>query len=148
MKKLHSMMIMFAIMVTALGFTACSDDDDDKGKVEASIVGEWELIDIYVDPIEAKEQGVVTANVGLIIEFASNMRYKEDGDDSGSWKIDGNHLYLTPDTFPVPYDITILQLNDTTLKIEVKYTGFLYNEQTNDVEETKITVQQTYKKIS
>ena len=148
MKKLHSMMMMLAIMVTALGFAACSDDDDDKGKVEASIVGKWELIDIYIDPIEAKEQGVVTANVGLIIEFTSNGKYFIDDGEIGSWKIDGNYLYTKADNLPIPARCTILQLNNTILKIEMKYTGFLYNEQTNDVEETKITVQQTYKKIS
>lgn len=33
MKKLLSMMMMLAIMVTALGFTACSDDDDSGGSI-------------------------------------------------------------------------------------------------------------------
>lgn len=149
MKKLHSILMMLAIMVAALGFTACSDDDDDKGKVEASIVGEWELIDNYVDPIEAEEQGFVTPNdLGTIIEFASNGRCFEDGNDSGSWKIDGNRLYITSDAFPIPVSYTILQLNDTTLKMEMKITGNLYNEQTDDFEEVEVTIQTTYKKIS
>ena len=55
MKKLHSILMMLAIMVTALCFTACSDDDDDKGKVEASIVGVWEITAYDVDPIEMVE---------------------------------------------------------------------------------------------
>ena len=138
-----------AIMVAALGLTACSDDDDDKGKVEASIVGKWELIDNYVDPIEAEEQGVIVPNdLGTIIEFASNGKCFENGNNSASWKIDKNRLYITSDAFPVPVSYTILQLNDTTLKIEMKISGFIYNERTDDIEEVEITVQTTYKKIS
>lgn len=147
MKKLHSILMMLAIMVTALGFTTCSDDDDDKGKVEASIVGEWELIDNYVDPIEAEEQGFVVPNdLGTITEFTSNGKYFEDNGESGSWKIDGNYLYVTSDDLPIPVRYTILQLNNTTLKIEMKITGPIYNEQTDDIEKIEVTVQQTYKK--
>ena len=44
MKKLYSIMMMLAMMVAALSFTACGSDDDevDNGNVEASIVGVWE----------------------------------------------------------------------------------------------------------
>ena len=149
MKNLHSIMMLLALMVTAYGFTACSDDDD-KGSVDASIVGRWELIADDVDPEEAVEQGVVVPRVelGTIIEFKSNGRYSEDGDESGSWKTDGNRLYVTSDDLPVPVEHTILQLNDTTLKFEMKVTVYLYDERTEGLKETKVTIQWTCKRIS
>ena len=142
-------MMLLALMVTAFGFTACSDDDDDKGSVDASIVGRWELIANDVDPEEAVEQGVVVpAELGTIFEFKSNGRYSEDGDESGSWKTDGNRLYVTSDDLPVPVEYTILQLNDTTLKVEMKITVYLYDERTEGLKETKVTIQATNKRIS
>lgn len=153
MKKLHSIMMLFAIMVTALGFTACSDDDDDnKGGVEASIVGKWEHISTDVDPIEALEQGFEEKDIS-VIEYTSKGKYfgySENGDkvESGSWTLDGNLLYATDDTLPIPFTFTILQLTETTLKFETKVTTLLYNEQTEELEETEVTIQSTYTRIS
>lgn len=149
MKKLHSIMMLLALMVTALGFTACSDDDEDKGGVDASIVGRWEFTAYDVDPEEAVDQGVVVpSELGTIIEFKSNGRYYGSNDESGSWKTDGNSLYFTSDDLPIPVEYTILQLNDTTLKIEMKITVYLYDERTEGLKETKVTIQLTYKRIS
>ena len=131
MKKLHSIMMLFAIMVTALGFTACSDDDDDnKGGVEASIVGKWEHISTDVDPIEALEQGFEEYDIS-VIEYTPKGKYfgySENGDkvESGSWTLDGNLLYATNDALPIPFTFTILQLTETTLKFETKVTTLLY----------------------
>ena len=149
MKKLHSILMMLAIMVTALGFTACSDDDDDKGKVEASIVGKWELIDYNIDPIEVEEQGyIITFYLGTVVEFTYNGKFFIDDGEIGSLKIDGNYLYTKAYNLPIPARCTILQLNNTTLKIETKITGPIYNEQTDDIEEIEVTEQQIYKRIS
>ena len=151
MKKLHSILMMLAITVAALGFTACSDDDDndDKGKVEASIVGEWELIDYNIDPIEVEGQGYTFPyDLGTVIEFTSNGKYFVDDGEIGSWEIDGNYLHTKADGSLIPARCTILQLNNTTLKIETKITVPIYNEQTDDIEEIEVTEQQIYKRIS
>ena len=155
MKKLHSIMMLLALMVAAFSFTACSDDDDNdnKGSVDASIVGRWKLIATDVDPEEALEQGFVATDDLSIMDFNANgdySGYSEYGDEteSGSWRIDGNRLYATPSAAPIPFSYTILLLNETTLRLETKVTTFLYNEQAGELEEAEVTIQSTYTRIS
>lgn len=46
MKKFYSTIVMLAMMVAALGFTACGGDDDDEvgGGDTSKLVGTWEII--------------------------------------------------------------------------------------------------------
>ena len=44
MKKFYSTIMMLAMMVAALSFTACGGDDDDEIEGEASIVGVWKCV--------------------------------------------------------------------------------------------------------
>ena len=149
MKKYLYQFMVALFAITSFILVACSDDDDDKGKVEASIVGEWELIDYNIDPIEVEGQGYTFPyDLGTVIEFTSNGKYFVDDGEIGSWEIDGNYLHTKADGSLIPARCTILQLNNTTLKIETKITVPIYNEQTDDIEGIAVTVQQTYKKIS
>ena len=46
MSKLYSTIMMLAMMVAALSFTACGDDDDDEDDVNTSaLVGTWKVIE-------------------------------------------------------------------------------------------------------
>ncbi len=150
MKKLHSILMMLAIMVAALGFTACSDDDDDKGKVEASIVGVWEITAYDVDPIEMVENGtIIPEDIGSTWKFTSKGKLYSGNPNnpSASWSIDKNNLYVTSDAFPVPFKYNILYLNETSLKLELKLSQPTFN-QNGDIEYVEIITQITFKKIS
>lgn len=72
MKKYYSVLVMLAIMIAALSFTACGgdDDEDDGGNTSSSaLVGTWELVsttDYYNGKVENTEAGdeywVITAD--------------------------------------------------------------------------------------
>ena len=148
MKKFIDCLFVALLVFLPLSVTSCSDDDGNNGEIETSIVGTWELIANEVDPIEAEEQGVVIPDdVGSVVEFTSDGKMF-DGNESGSWRVDGNLLYMITNSLPIPFAFTILQLDDTTLKIGMKISVYLFNEQIDDIEEVEVTVQQTYKRIS
>lgn len=54
-------MMLLALMVTALGFTACSDDDDNGGEDKSALVGTWDVVkdDYYTEDgtLSKTEQG-------------------------------------------------------------------------------------------
>lgn len=148
MKKLIDCLFVALMVFLPLSVTSCSDDDGNNGEIGTSIVGTWELIANEVDPIEAIKQGVIIPeDIGSVIEFTSNGVMFEDNERE-SWRIDGNLLYLITNSLPIPVALTILQLDDTTLIIEMKITVYLFNEQIGSIEEVEATVQQTYKRIS
>ena len=47
MKKLYSTVMMLAMMVAALSFTACGGDDEVDNGGDASIVGMWECTYVF-----------------------------------------------------------------------------------------------------
>ena len=92
MKKLYSTIMLLAMMVAALGFTACGDDDEDDGGSGYSsfLVGTWQVEDedSYADEVE-------------YVQFKSNgtyinVQYDEDGlyITKGTWKVSDNELTM------------------------------------------------------
>ena len=93
MKKLYSTILLLAMMVAALGFTACGDDDeeDDSGSGYSSfLVGTWQVEDedSYADEVE-------------YVQFKSNgtyinVQYDEDGlyITKGTWNVSDNELTM------------------------------------------------------
>ncbi len=49
MKILKTTLMLLAMMVTAITFTACGDDDDDNGGNNSALVGTWDLISLVTD---------------------------------------------------------------------------------------------------
>lgn len=94
MKTIHSTVMMLAIMVATLGFTACGGDGDndevDNGGGNVSIVGMWECTSfINNDPsIEGEIQ------IGDRICFKPDGTYYWDDGYDGQWSLEKEHLKL------------------------------------------------------
>lgn len=121
MKKLYSTVMMLAMMVAALSFTACGGDDDevDNGKSEATIVGMWECTNFDSDT-DYPEMFESTINVGTRICFQSGGTYYTDYGETGTWSLKGNTLTITvDDKIKIPCDYTITMLTATTLEFSI-----------------------------
>jgi hypothetical protein len=118
MKKLYSTIMLLAMMVAALGFTACGDDEEDV--IEASVVGTWEVT--YVKASSSydmdDDEGL---KIGDQMTFYSDGRYK-DSEDTGRWSKKGNTLTVTiDDDFSIPAVMTITKLTDKVLEVKLDY---------------------------
>ena len=120
MKKLYSTVMMLAMMVAALSFTACGGDDEvDNGGGDASIVGMWECtnFDSVTDYPEVFES---TINVGTRVCFQSGGTYYTDYGETGRWSLKGNTLTaIVDDKYKIPCDYTIKMLTATTLEFSL-----------------------------
>ena len=75
MKKVYSTVMMLALMVAALSFTACGGDDDevDNGSGDVSIVGEWECTNLDFD------KNLSGLYVESRINIGDRVRFQSDG---------------------------------------------------------------------
>ena len=126
MKKVYSTVMMLAMMVAALSFTACGSDDDevDNGKVEASIVGVWECtyFDFDTDYPEMFDNSGM--QIGDRVWCESDGRYSTDyksGDnETGRWSLKGNILTVRANVEPsFPFDYRITKLTSTELEFNI-----------------------------
>ena len=79
MKKIYSMMMMLAMMVAALNFTACGSDDDNENEGGSSaLIGKWDVVQTvhYYD----SESEVDDGN-GAYWEFTANKLTVHDSKD-------------------------------------------------------------------
>lgn len=120
MKKLYSTMMMLAMMVAALGFTACGGDDDvDNGKVDSTIVGEWECTHFDSDT-DYPEMFESTIYVGTRVCFQSGGTYYTDYGETGRWSLKGNTLTITVnDKISIPCDYNVTKLTATALEFTI-----------------------------
>ena len=111
------MMMMIAMMVAALNFTACSSDDDETSEV--SICGTWKLVSVNVN-------GKVD-NGGDIWYVNEDHTYRVDENDgttsSGTWSLNDNKLTLTDGELPIPITYTITELTETRLTFTLSQMG-------------------------
>ena len=118
MKKVYSTIMMLAMMVAALSFTACGGDDDDEIEGEASIVGVWKCVSADYGEWEAYLKD--NTRVGDLIYFNSDHTYRAVGNnnDSGTWSLNGNTLKIDSyDSYSIPMTYTVSQLTSNSLTI-------------------------------
>ena len=135
MKKVYSTVIMLAMMVAALGFTACGGDDDevDNGGGDASIVGVWECTYFDFD----SDYPEMFDNTGM--QISDRVRFKSDGtyetdyksgyNETGRWSLKGNTLTVSANVEPsIPFDYKITKLTSTKLEFtfDMKIMKLLY----------------------
>lgn len=130
MKKLYSTIMMLAMMVAALGLTACGGDDEEDdagGTSSSSLVGTWDIVQsVYY--LEGQEPIINDdGNNGAYYVFTANkLIYHETGDPYDGKSLDytykGNKLDVG-DFLPV---MTVLEL--TSSKLVIKAPGIIgYN---------------------
>jgi len=122
MKKIYSTVMMLAMMVAALSFTACgSDDDDVDNGGDASIVGVWECTGIDVDAQYSEMIDDSSLHIGERVNFKSDGTYSTN-EDRGTWSQKGNKLIINGEvslgessSTAVPFEYTITKLSSTEL---------------------------------
>ena len=97
MKKLYSTIMMLAMMVAALSFTACGGDDDvDNGGGDVSIVGEWECTNMVYDNNLSGLYVESRINIGDRVRFQSDgtiyAHFSDGESDTGRWSLRGKTL--------------------------------------------------------
>ena len=133
MKDYKIFYTLFMLLSMSLGFTACSDDDDDSISGDG-LIGTWEAIweqgyekrEGYEDDIwdEAPEDPFrVTFNQDDTYQSEYYDNGKWYNEQNGSYSVKGNKLYVIDDEGD-RYEITIVSLTSTQLILEEyeKYT--------------------------
>ena len=134
MKKIYSTVMMLAMMVAALSFTACGGDDEvDNGGGEASIVGVWECTYFDFDSDLPGMNADSNMQIGDRIRFKSDgtyeANYKNGETETGSWSLKGNTLTVAADVdISIPFDYKITKLTSTELEftLDIKFMKLLY----------------------
>jgi hypothetical protein len=99
MKKLHSIMMLLALMVAAFSFTACSDDDDDfddGGENISDFIGTWSLTHQEgwgTDDTVPPEEYVQFKSDGTYINVQDNDE-EEYYISKGNWKVENSELIM------------------------------------------------------
>ena len=134
MKKIYSTVMMLAMMVAALSFTACGGDDDvDNGGGDVSIVGEWECTYFEIDTDYPGMSDNTGMQIGDRVWFESDGRYSTDYksgyNETGRWSLKGNTLTVAVNAEPsIPFDYKITKLTSTELEFtfDMKIMKLLY----------------------
>ena len=125
MKKQYSTMMLLAMMVAALSFTACGGDDDvDNGKVDSTIVGEWECTYLDFDKDYPGLHADAHLNIGDRVRFKSDGTYYasySDGEsETGRWSLNGNTLTIAADVeISIPFEYNVTKLTSTELEFNI-----------------------------
>ena len=131
MKKVYSTVMMLAMMVAALSFTACGDDDDvDNGSGDASIVGEWECTNMNYDEDLSGLYVESRINIGDRVRFQSDgtiYAHFSDGDtDTGRWSLKGKTLIIDgavrlgdSSGVNVPFEYNVTKLTSKELEFNI-----------------------------
>ena len=135
MRKIYSTVLMLAMMVAVLSFTACGGDDDevDNGKVEASIVGVWECTYFDYDTDYPEMFDNSGMQIGDRVRFKSDGTYETDyksgHNETGRWSLNGNTLTVAENAdISIPFDYKITKLTSTDLEftLDIKLLKAIY----------------------
>ena len=132
MKKVYSTVMMLVMMVAALSLIACGSDDDevDNGKVEASIVGEWECTYLDFDKNTSGLYVESRINIGDRVRFQSDgtiyARFSDGESETGRWSMRGNALIIDgavrlgdSSSVDVPFEYNVTKLTSTELEFNI-----------------------------
>ena len=120
MKKLYSTIMLLAMMVAALGLTACGGDDDDNGNGGSSngIVGIWEVVSFDFEGDDNVESDL---KVGEKLYIFENGTYRDDT-SKGRWTLKNNTLTLIDDgEYSLPAVMDVQKLTSSELVISIDY---------------------------
>lgn len=115
MKQIYSTLMMLALMVAALSFTACGDDSDENeyGSPDSFIIGTWECVYAEGWGLEDDEDGLE------FIQYKPDRTYLNVQIDE---EFDGG-LYVSKGTWEIKDDVIIMKETDGDLKgTTYKYT--------------------------
>lgn len=127
MKKYYSVLVMLAMMVAALSFTACGGDDDSESTSSSALVGTWDVVsNIRYSPYDSEEENVK----GVYWVFTANKLTVYDKEDV----LNGKAVSYTYDSSTKKLAVagisiyTVQELSSSTLKMrsESLYEGW-YN---------------------
>ena len=124
MKKIYSKIIMLAMTVAALSFTACGSDDDEVLD-DNSIVGVWECISMDYSNVfgDDEDEDEEQLKVGDRVTIKPDGTYSEPN-DSGRWSLNGNKLTcISNDDYSIPAVYTVSRLTSKELVLTIDY-GF------------------------
>ena len=101
-----------------MGFTACSDDDDDEPNGGSAICGVWasvEDIEEGYDPVFAIK--IMSNGTGQDGEWSISRQEYSSDEECWNWRVDGNTMYISEDgeEFPITY---VLSNNNQNLTID------------------------------
>ena len=143
MKKLYSTIMMLAMMVAALGLTACGGDEDEEngGSSPSSLVGTWQ----YVSDTFPKDYEFI----GSVESEALYLHLNQDGTyiriedlgnkveiERGTWKLVGNGLIITmpnEEMGKVSVTYTVLELKSDSLVLSIVGITAYYKRVSDDV---------------
>ena len=121
---------MLAMMVAALGITACSSDDDNSSGDYSEFVGtwSWQSSTGWIDEVIDKVDFIKTEPVGFqYIQFKSDGTFIEVLEDAseaqgyaveyGKWTVSNNKLTIQIVGITATYDIITKESNQMTLTI-------------------------------
>lgn len=109
MKKYYSVLMTLAMIIAALSFTACGDDDEDTDNTGGNIVGTWmcnaqQELGIEIEGTSSTQYLQFKADGKLISvdvnSYDKNVwgEYTPDDDvivERGTWKVADGKLYMT-----------------------------------------------------
>lgn len=123
MKKLYSAIMLFAMMVAALGLTACGVDDkeDEIGGNSSFLVGTWSVTSGqgwggYTGDGEAEYLQFKSNGTYINVQFDDGLYITK-----GTWKVTGNELIMkeTEGDLNGTYTYTILNHSQSSLTLEM-----------------------------
>ena len=139
MKQIHSTIMMLALMVAALSFTACGSDDDDEGEFSSSdIVGTWkgenikgwildeELIGEY-DEDEIMSVLLQFRSDGKCISVGTRENENENEVMYANWHLNYGRLSLYFPDDGDTYVVDVISLNKKKLVISFLGVTFYYD---------------------
>ena len=131
MKKINYLWLFGLLSIMALGFAACSDDDDEGLGSSTDLVGPWKLVNGYY--VEKKNGTVISEEEDdgsdderFIFMADGGFKSYINGrlSDDGTWTYKSGNIHIMfNDEYEEEYeDAKVLELTKTTLTIEYSET--------------------------
>lgn len=128
MSQIKKLTKMFLILTIGL-LVACSSDDS-SNSFETDIIGTWELTSLTANGLELLQNDECSSTITFTASTIISTEYYDNGDgngcvidgisDPGTYSISGDMLTGTVDGETMTFKI--LELNNTTLKLEASIT--------------------------
>ena len=121
MKRIYSTLMMLAMMVAALSFTACGGDDDDEGAENTSaLVGTWDAVSSRFYDDDGWEETEAESGYWVFTDKTVTVYDEDDLFDGKTvkYKFDGNKLTISG--MPI---WTVITLNGSVMVLKADIIG-------------------------